>query len=50
VIISKVSSFRGDSRAIAGHVGVLEITTERLLVTSVFLEVTAESSGIMSLF
>jgi hypothetical protein len=28
--------FRSDSRVIAGHVGVLEITTERLLVMSVF--------------
>jgi hypothetical protein len=28
--------FRGDSRAITGRVGVLEITSERLLATSAF--------------
>jgi hypothetical protein len=36
VIISEVGDFRGDSRAIAGRVGVLEITTERLLAMSAF--------------
>jgi hypothetical protein len=36
VIISEVGALRGDSRAIAGRVGVLEITTERLLAASVF--------------
>jgi hypothetical protein len=36
VIIGDVSAFRSDSRVIAGHVGVLEITTERLLVISAF--------------
>jgi hypothetical protein len=36
VIISDVGAFRSDSRVIAGHVGVLEITTERLLAMSAF--------------
>jgi hypothetical protein len=36
VIIGDVDAFRSDSRVIAGHVGVLEITTERLLVMSAF--------------
>jgi hypothetical protein len=36
VIISDVGAFRSDSQAIAGHVGVLEITTERFLVMSAF--------------
>jgi hypothetical protein len=36
VIIGDVGAFRSDSRVIAGHVGVLEIMTEWLLVMSVF--------------
>jgi hypothetical protein len=42
--------FRSDSRVIAGRTSVLEITTERLLVMSAFLEVTAESFGTAPLF
>jgi hypothetical protein len=36
MIIGDVGAFRSDGRVIAGHVGVLEITTEWLLVMSVF--------------
>jgi hypothetical protein len=36
VIISDVGAFRSDNRVIAGHVGVLEITTKRLLAMSAF--------------
>jgi hypothetical protein len=36
VIIGDVGAFRSDSQAITGRVGVLEITTERLLVMSAF--------------
>jgi hypothetical protein len=36
VIIGDVGAFKSDNRVIAGRVGVLEITTERLLVMSLF--------------
>jgi hypothetical protein len=36
VITGDVGAFRSNSRVITGHVGVLEITTEWLLVMSVF--------------
>jgi hypothetical protein len=36
VIIGDVVACRSDSRVIAGHVGILEITTKRLLVMSAF--------------
>jgi hypothetical protein len=50
VIVSDVGAFRGDSRAIAGRVGVF-ISNDRAVTGDVgVLEVTAESSGVTSLF
>jgi hypothetical protein len=50
VIVSDVGAFRCDSRAIAGRVGVF-INNDRAVTSDIdVLEVTAESSGVTSLF